>query len=206
MRAYYRQSVGKQLLCPLFVFICTNIEMIHFLQYAILGYCLMSIYPDSLLCFIIVSFLGISDEFFNYIWHPQFTPYLDFNDMILNSVGTLMGIIAYLTVHRIAPKKLNYRIVITSHVFALPILTILMAGITFGFIKLHYQRPTPIGSVFIDKAFVLSFKQPQKFWETTPTGRKFHIMDPVEGILALSLFLSANGYLLQTIKTAKEGS
>lgn len=82
------------------LFFVSSIEVIHFIQYAILSLLLMSIFKDFSLSFFVSMLLGILDEIYQYfvLYAGQPDVYLDYNDMVLNNHGAIMGIIIYLLV------------------------------------------------------------------------------------------------------------
>lgn len=83
----------------IFLFV-SSIEAIHFIQYAILSLLLMILFKDLYLSFFISMLLGLLDEIYQYfvLYAGQPDVYLDYNDMLLNNHGAIMGIIIYLVV------------------------------------------------------------------------------------------------------------
>ncbi len=187
------------------ILICTNIERIHFFQYAILAIILRCILKDDFAALWITAYAGILDETINYIWHPQFTKYLDFNDFILNFIGAFLGIVFFSTFYNAhspshfssKPRKFVYLTAI-----------ILFVGFFLGIFTKHlipYHPPLNKFLVFQKiqgkYTFILSFIKPNSFWTITSYGRKYHILSPFEGTVVLAgLFLISMAIFKSYIK------
>jgi len=187
------------------ILICTNIERIHFFQYAFLAIIIRSVLQDDFSALWITSYAGILDEVINYIWHPQFTKYLDFNDFILNFIGAFLGIAFFATFcDSHYPSSITYH----SHFVYKAKKFVCLTGIVFvvlffgGILTKHlilYHPPTNNEFLVLQRlqgryTFILSFIKPNNFWTVTSYGRKYHILSPFEGISVLSgLFLGSLG-------------
>ncbi len=84
----------------------SNVEAIHYIQYLIISVLLMKISGSIYYTFFASSILGIIDEAYQYFVLYAIRPhiYLDYNDMILNVHGAVIGIIVSLLVTGIYEK------------------------------------------------------------------------------------------------------
>lgn len=73
--------------------IVNNIERIHYPQYAVLALLLGLSLREEMLVFFVTIFAGFVDEFLQYAMDPMKTNYLDFNDIVLNVLGAMVGIV-----------------------------------------------------------------------------------------------------------------
>jgi hypothetical protein len=70
-----------------------NVERIHFVQYAGVAFLLRLSLEDNALVFFATVYSGVVDEFIQYLMNPVRTSYLDFNDMVFNSLGAALGVV-----------------------------------------------------------------------------------------------------------------
>gem|GEM_PF-2055882 len=207
----FRRSIGQYgavasilawsiaLLLPLFsyaAFILANIEIIHFFQYAIVGCWLMRLIPDPIVAFSIGTFMGAIDEAYNYFFFPMFTKYLDFNDIVLNCSGVMLGIVFFLFFY--GPKSLH---LVSHRVFARMYFAVYVGLCVFtlmaatGFIRFSIAG-SDASSVIVGNSLVLSLKQIESFLLVNRYGKHYHVMTPVEGILALAVMITGLCMLL----------
>lgn len=73
-------------------------EGIHFLQYAIFGYLFYAWLKDAWVALNFSYLFGIIDELYQYIFGGSI--YIDFNDFILNFLGSAIGILLYSTYNK----------------------------------------------------------------------------------------------------------
>jgi len=70
------------------------VEAIHYLQYAVLVLLLAQVFGRALPAFFLAIVIGVIDEWYQlYVLHPSWQPYLDYNDLVLNTIGALAGLI-----------------------------------------------------------------------------------------------------------------
>ncbi len=76
-----------------------NAEKIHYIQYGILAILLMRLNLDSRAVFVSAAFLGFSDEIYQYVVlnGSLAERYIDFNDMLLNILGAVGGLLLVMT-------------------------------------------------------------------------------------------------------------
>ena len=73
--------------------IVVNSEMIHFAQYALLGVLLFPLVRSYWLTVVVGTLLGAIDEGIQYwVWTPDMH-YFDFNDVLFNLLGTVLGVL-----------------------------------------------------------------------------------------------------------------
>lgn len=88
-------ALGIMLWISSAMLICTNVESVHYPQYAILGYLMRSLIDGDMSALLACNFVGMGDELVQYVLNPHYTKYLDFNDMVLNLIGVMAGIILW---------------------------------------------------------------------------------------------------------------
>lgn len=160
-------------------------EVIHFPQYAVVGFLLFLLirnYPEALFAAIL---LGAVDEAYQYFsLAPEKTAYLDLNDMLLNAIGASFGLlIARATVADSNRPKANY-FKITSFIPLSLILVGLLLAVLFSSGILAYQPE----EVIDPKTYYLIRKPIQSFWSPQDFGVTYHIIRPVEGLIYLIVY------------------
>jgi len=162
--------------------ICTNVECIHYLQYAILGFFVRTLIAGDILALLACNLVGMMDEFIQYVLNPHYTQYLDFNDMILNMLGALVGISLWNLVRgrRSNPFLVAFWKKVIVVCYAL-VITVCIWGFVSGRVVSYWQSvETPFTSIqqFGETVvFVLSYVNTSSFYLTTSLGRKYHVMD-----------------------------
>ncbi len=167
--------------------IVSNIEAIHFPQYAFLVppiFALTLSFSETLLS---VSLLGAFDEAYQYFILKNWS-YLDFNDIVLNVIGGCIGmalLFLFLDREKFVPSQA--RGILTSPAFV-TIIGLLLSAVVLNADGLLRIYPPHDGS----KAFILLSKKPppSHFWVTFKWGKRYHVLSPAEG-LALSGLLIA---------------
>lgn len=159
--------------------IVSNVEAIHFPQYAFLvvpAFALTGSYSETLLS---VSLLGAFDEAYQYFIFKNWT-YFDFNDILLNVIGGCIGVAFLYTV--LGARSLSRekpRSLIKSPVFAITAGIFMTAAVLSagGLLQLY---PSQHGR---DALILLSKKPPpESFWITFKWGKRYHVLSAVEGI------------------------
>ena len=159
-----------------------NVEMIHLLQYAIMAILLMPIFKNHFDVFCIATIMGALDEWYQYvILAPEKNDYFDFNDVILNMLGVMLGLI-FLRVmdykssaaSRFASKAGFIGLIAVSAMTFLMyfngIISFLppegdMPNLIFSFTKVHYPD----------------------FWHKVPLAKPFHVVKPLEAFFLISV-------------------
>ena len=184
-----------------------HLEKIHYPQYAILTVLLLLWIKNAYSVLKIATCLGIVDELYQWYFlsSNRRTTYIDFNDMILNLLGGLMGILIFFSLkylrkehkngypklrevyqplmNKLTPRKI-YKIVV------LILLGLAIPSLIF---------PSILVSVFQDvhQAFLISYQVGKgNFLITSPGGLSFHVLTPIEGGCLLILMLIASKVLL----------
>lgn len=160
--------------------IASNIEAIHFPQYAFLTlpvFALTMSFSETLLS---VSLLGALDEAYQYFIFKNWT-YFDFNDILLNVIGGCLGV-AFLFIvlnKETFLSRQDPRGLMKSPAFVTTA-GLLMAALVLSAVGLLQVYPPHDGS----KAFILLSKKPppESFWISFKWGKRYHILSPMEGI------------------------
>ncbi|MGA1871606.1 MAG: hypothetical protein ACMUJM_24015 [bacterium] len=181
--------------------IVTNVERIHYPQYAILAILVIMVIPDDFLAIFFTTLGGAVDELIQFVWHPKYTKYLDFNDFVLNALGALAGVTLFLTVSSRARKARTRlrKVRASAYMLAGSIVVFGTLGMRIGWIVPLLPREgdfevfTRVGG---KRAFVLSFISNPYFWTVSEYGRTYHILSPLEGFIVLFFLLTLFRYAL----------
>ena len=134
------------------------IENIHYPQYALVVIALARAGLALEPAWLIAVGLGVVDEYYQFVMLPRGTPnYLDADDIVLNAIGGLLGMIAVLAWSEREPES---PLIPSSTASRLVLLAVVVASI-----------------------FVPVFRSP--FYNTTPGGRHFHLLTWFEATLVL---------------------
>ncbi len=175
----------------------TNIEIIHFFQYAALLVLLRLCGLAELSAYIFAFLTSLCDEGRQYFLFPRFTGYFDWNDIFINNIGIVLGI---LMVRKAATKRSHFARAITATcvVTGLCILVWLLSYIFTGTLLLNAPLSpgsTPTAFPLIDgvQYMALSLKEAtQPFWQELARGRMYHMFGVIEGFV----FCAVAAYLL----------
>ena len=171
----------------------TNVEAIHFAQYAFLAipiFALTMSYAETLIW---VMLLGAIDEAYQYFIFKNWI-YFDFNDVVLNVLGGCIGVVLLFTVcgkPESFTRRQRWKLLKSP-----PFLTVVgLAAVAMllsasGLLQVY---PGEDGS----KALVLLSKVPpsQTFWITFKWGKSYHILTPVEGLALSAMLIGCYGLL-----------
>ncbi len=80
------------------LFFVSNVEFVHYVQYAFISFLLLKISGNIWYSFSTSIILGVIDEAYQYfvLYAGRPSVYLDYNDMLLNIHGVITGIIIFL--------------------------------------------------------------------------------------------------------------
>jgi hypothetical protein len=184
-----------------------HLEKIHYPQYAILAVLLLLWIKNAYRVLKIATCLGIVDELYQWYFlsSNRRTNYIDFNDMILNLLGVLMGILIVFSlkylreehkndytklgaVYQLLMNKLTHRKI--YEIVVLILLGLAIPGLVFSSILV---------SVFQDvyQAFLFSYQVGKGNFLITPSnGLSYHVLTPIEGGCLLILMIIASKVLL----------
>lgn len=158
-------------------------EAMHFFQYAIMGFLSYGLLRNAFGAVNLAFFFGFIDELFQYTWGQSV--YLDFNDIILNFVGSFIGVLLYISFNRSAfdPRwnKLYLLNLLTGSFLVLGLLTGLICFFSDGDCPLYLCEwdSSRLGSDFWDSA-----------WD-----HPWHRVRPIPGSLAI-IFLPLTSWFL----------
>lgn len=171
--------------------VVTNVERIHYPQYAILALLLIPALPSYFTVLVACTAAGAVDEFLQYAMFPQYTEYLDFNDFVLNLGGAGLGLALHASLAKGRPLGLMRLKAVDARaaLAALVVTLALLGGGATGLIV--HQAPVADGYRLVQEvdgkqALVLSFRPEGGFWTTAGHGRTYHILSPLPGVLALA--------------------
>ncbi|MDD4733099.1 MAG: hypothetical protein PHX58_14350 [Desulfovibrio sp.] len=180
--------------------IFTYLERIHFLQYALLAFLLRKMTTKDFPALLLLNGAGIVDEFIQYIWNPQYTKYLDFNDMLLNLGGGMLGLLLF---HALCPKEtaplpVERRVLLTGTAIHLLLGMIFFAGLLLGRVT-FYAEGLETNSVWqiVDGSyrFVVAFA-PQGGEAFSPATQKYCRILSVSQWIFFTLAVAATHTLL----------
>ena len=160
-----------------------NIELIHFIQYAalaILFFPLTLRYTDTIFW---VTFLSALDEAYQY-WFisPERTNYYDFNDVIINMLGVVFGLIMIRTSQRIHDLSINTsRSLFKNSMVIGSIAMVVITAILFAtnIMDLYPNPQDPQAPMLLIK------KIESSFWSVIHPNITYHIVRPGEGLVIL---------------------
>lgn len=156
-----------------------NIEIVHFLQYAIMAILLFPLtmrYGETLYW---ATLLGAIDEGYQYFYlSPHRTDYYDFNDVVTNLLGAALGLV-FLRIFDLGKIGIPWQ----KWYKSVPLWTTVI--LTIGFSILYYCQlvfiyPSKSGEISI---FTLVKVVPEGFWSVVHPNVTYHVMMPGEGIV-----------------------
>ncbi len=89
--------------CHLYL-IVVNIEVVHFVQYAVMGFLALKAVGAATPAFVVATLIGVADEALQYyVLYANFPQrsklYLDGNDMVINAAGVFVGLVVTLAAY-----------------------------------------------------------------------------------------------------------
>lgn len=170
----------------------TDIEVVHFPQYALLAVLIFARSGSYLRTMFYVSLFGAADEAVQYyVMHPGWLINLDFNDMVYNAIGAGLGCtLIYLAMDgRFVPYRSTERSVrIARLVPPLILLAMIIAGAALSRAGHFSLDPLPDGT---KPTFVIRRRGPSHpYWQHTSWGKANHELSPAEaGVIGLALMV-----------------
>ncbi|MCX6135457.1 MAG: VanZ family protein [Ignavibacteriales bacterium] len=174
-----------------------NIERIHYVQYALLVTLLAFSLRDEVLIFLLSCFAGFIDELQQFVLKPSHTNYFDFNDIVFNILGAMLGIFIVQSLFSRGERSptaydRKVRLAFAGTVAALAFAVILAAST--GRITPYADVSRPERQVFASvngkMSFILSFEKSESFWTVADNKKEFHTLNPYEGLLAVATLLT----------------
>ena len=163
-----------------------NVEAIHFLQYGIFAVLCFPLIQNYTLTLIYTTLAGAVDEAYQFYYlAPERTDYYDFNDVIINLVGAVFGL---LLVRSLARKTYLYEwtsIIKSKHLlfFSMLFLSIIVLFAT-GILVKDYDPQN------LTAKYWLIREPAEGFWNTVKRfGFRYHVVQPWEGLCLVSLLI-----------------
>lgn len=171
----------------------TNIEIVHYFQYFLLVVLLRKAGFSEPLAYVAALVGSVCDEGRQYILHPRFTGYYDWNDLFINNLGAALGILACRRMS-VEPAR-TAALLLRRLCIGVPALLVLTGLGLWATGLLHAYVPLPPGTeasafplVDGQRVFALSLRPAeQAFWQLAARGRTFHVMGVGEGLLLCPL-------------------
>lgn len=168
----------------------TKVEMVHYPQYALLAFFLRMGGLSARAAFLLGLCASIIDEGRQYLLHPRFTGYFDWNDLLINSIGLALGL--WLTQGRSFIPTLSRKVCIFATSILVTFAIVLLLGLVSGYIVMHQplaqgQTITAFPHTQTGQVLALSLKaEGGPFWNKGPFGN-FHIMSSIEGLILVPI-------------------
>lgn len=170
------------ILIALKVIIVINVELIHIIQYAIMALLLLPLIRNYKETLFWAVFLGAVDEWYQYVvLAPGKNDYYDFNDVIINMLGVILGLI----IARLAGWKQTRTIDLKTSSITIGLLVMVFSiflGWMTGYVSIYPPEETDTKIVF---SFIREYSE--GFWHTLPKAQPFHIVRPLEACVILWL-------------------
>jgi len=173
------------------VLIIVTVEVIHFIQYAILAILIFPLIKRFFPTLLFVLFAGALDEAYQYFYlAPERTFYYDFNDVILDTIGGAFGLTFLLSFNRISHFYKREAWMNKIRTWGLWVFSLAMSFllVILNVIQVYPNENGP------NKFFTLVKKIPESFWTKDPHGI-FHVVMPLEGLTILSFLLIFYSFL-----------
>ena len=184
--------------------ISTPNEYVHFPQYGLLGFLFsLSADPEKKggmfgLVMGAAIFLGILDETFQYlVIQPEYTSYYDFNDMVMNTLGCIGGMLFYYAFQTFPEMPHKHAAVMIKRFCFIIILTAIISGslLLSGIVRTETKEKIPPGGVMEENGHKVIYleRKPNhygRFLSTDHHGR-YYILTPLEGIAAVFVLAGA---------------
>jgi hypothetical protein len=179
--------------------VTTDIELIHYLQYALVSLLLAAALDPGrerwpLLSLLLLSLLlSVADELNQYLYlTASYGSYLDFNDFWLNQLGSLLGLILYYLFLKPSPRVSEPRPLLAGLVLSYLLLAAMLGlALLSGAIQLAPEFAVePGGLAEVDGRWVLFFqREPGLFasWQASFSGGRYYVLGPLQGVTLLVL-------------------
>lgn len=171
------------IIISLHTILVVNVEIIHFVQYALLALLLFPFFLNYQETLFWATVLGAIDEAYQYlVLAPQRTDYYDFNDVLIDMVGATLGLIllsAYEVANKITALNFYQRSSFKGLVF---ISFLIFLALGMGWMTIY---PSMDGHIAY---FPLIKTINEGFWTFISPNVNFHIIHPLEWLI-LTTFL-----------------
>jgi len=180
-----------------------NVEAIHFVQYAIFAILCFPLVNNYNLTLVYTTIAGAIDEAYQfYVLAPERTEYYDFNDVIINLIGGVFGLILLrslsLGTFRFTPKEFLR----SKHFKILAVFFAVIIGLfASGILVKNYDAQDLYAKFWLVKTSVVGF------WQERPAYNfRFHIVQPWEGLGIICLLLIIYSRLYKGVPFLNESS
>lgn len=179
---FYAINFVLAILCFKILFVL-NIEAIHFLQYGIFALLCFPLLRNYSLTLVYTTIAGSIDEAYQFYYlAPERTEYYDFNDVIINLIGGVFGLLIIRGLRR-KSYRYTYKTFFKSKHFLilLSILLFIIGLFATGLLVKNYNPNN------LDAKFWLIREPVSQFWKfERQYNLKFHIVQPWEGVLIIA--------------------
>ena len=165
-----------------FTIIIINIEIIHLVQYALLAILLFPILQNCTATLFWIIIFGVLDEAYQYkILNPEKYDYYDFNDVILDLLGGILGVLLILA-NKPVINELKYKRA-RKHMMYSALILVILLGFAFltGIVVVYPMEGIP------EAPFQLIREYDPSFWRVVPPNVQYHVVRPLEGIFIILL-------------------
>lgn len=150
-------------------------ELVHFIQYALIGFLLVPLFKNFLTSIYVGIILGFFDEFYQFAGLSKL--YFDYNDVVLNTIGSALGVVSAFAAVPVEKRKF-------TNLYAWPMwiwtASHLLTGLFFliGVIKFFKEQGFPYWYRTAIKDY------PDMFWQVPSSiAGPWHLITPYEGVL-----------------------
>jgi len=163
------------------ILLVVNVEIIHFVQYALLAillFPLLNNYRDTLFY---ATIFAVVDEGYQYlVLAPLRTDYFDFNDIIIDLIGVALGLLLF-WISGLKDTTTNQKWFQTPTFIGFSILTLVsvIAYLT-GILAIYPSESEQQAPILLIR------KIQETFWTIIHPNVKFHVVQPLEGVLILT--------------------
>ncbi len=181
----------------LHMLIIVNIEIIHFIQYALLAILLFPLTKNFFTTIVLVAFLGTVDEAYQYYYlSPERTNYYDFNDVILNLLGAAMGMI-FLRSHSGINTILTYytRAFKKAWIYYFSFCCIMALLIWQNNLIQKFLNLIGLDLDWAGFGAVLIRIPTVSFWTEIPPKILYHVVQPFEGFVIVTILFFIFSFL-----------
>lgn len=187
---YFLFNLVLAVLCYNLLFV-VNVEAIHFIQYGVFALLCFPLVRNYSLTLMYATLAGVCDEIYQFYYlAPERTDYYDFNDVVINLVGAVFGLLLIRSLGR-KTFKFHWSSFVRSKHFMFIVGLILLIIILFatGILVKNYDPQNLTAKYWLIRKPTLGFwKEERQF------GFKFHVIKPWEGLaIVVALFIAYSG-------------
>jgi hypothetical protein len=177
----------------------TPVESIHYLQYAIIT-AMFALALDSerqhwpaLEVLLLVFWLSVLDEAYQYLHlTARQGTYFDFNDLLLNHLGALAGLLGYYGFCERPPRACGRPALRRALVaFSLAVMLAIAAAVWAEMLALQTDRPVPPGGFHPEDASWRLYMQRESglyaSWQPTFSQGEYYVLSPLQAMALLLL-------------------